>query len=451
MPGKTSLRDKLDEDVLDLSLMQMSEVPVTEIAQLPKGTTLDLSNNHLLYLPENFPTLTHLVKLDLSKNRLEELPEFFGQLKNLRHLDLYSNQLERLPVSFCQLKNLKWLDLKNNPLVPALQQAAGSCITPADCTACAKKVVALLQSMQSQMERERQRLAIEEQKAEEQRRILEEQEKEKLRNEKRAAKERRREARAKEDLKKQQDRMKISSSMSKEPYNGQGLRNGSGDSVHHYNDYQAKKGFEYSNTNDNIGWCRSLMVFLMAALLVTVGSGISLLFIYTGGNLDQRSIERALPILQQDVENTVMQIGKKVDFGWQEAQRTMNPILKKIAKNGSWLCDELVKNGAIAWNEVEQKTSQIVKYAHVNWGPAFNSACEWIRLRLNDVIKYASQLWDLSKPYIDHFMSILVHYTSLLAEKLKQHFPILVDTISTQVKDLWIFASSSFNNFIGEN
>ena len=30
--------------------------------------------------------------------------------------------------------------------------------------------------------------------------------------------------------------------MSKEPYNGQGLRNGSGDSVHHYNDYQAKKG-----------------------------------------------------------------------------------------------------------------------------------------------------------------------------------------------------------------
>ena len=91
-------------------------------------------------LKENFPTLAHLVKLDLSKNSLEELPEFFGQLKNLRHLDLYSNQLERLPVSFGQLKNLKWLDLKNNPLVPALQQAAGPCITPADCTLCSKKV-----------------------------------------------------------------------------------------------------------------------------------------------------------------------------------------------------------------------------------------------------------------------------------------------------------------------
>ena len=36
MPGKTSLRDKLDEDVLDLSLMQMSEVPVTEIVSTVK-------------------------------------------------------------------------------------------------------------------------------------------------------------------------------------------------------------------------------------------------------------------------------------------------------------------------------------------------------------------------------------------------------------------------------
>ena len=116
-------------------------------------------------------------------------------------------------------------------------------------------MVALLQSMQSQMERERQRLAIEEQKADEQRRILEEQEKEKIRNEKRAAKERRREARAKEDFKKQQDRMTTSSSMSKEPINGRGMKNGSGDSAHHYNDYQANKGnisFKTSDLRGNV-------------------------------------------------------------------------------------------------------------------------------------------------------------------------------------------------------
>ena len=80
----------------------------------------------------------------------------------------------------------------------------------------------------------------------------------------------------------------------------------------------------------NSGWCRSLLMMIMALLLVTVGTGISLLFIYTGGNLDQRSIERALPILQQDVENTVLQIGRKIDLRWQDAQRTLNPMLKKV-------------------------------------------------------------------------------------------------------------------------
>ena len=34
MPSKTSLRDKLDEEVLDLSLMQLNEVPVTEIVSI---------------------------------------------------------------------------------------------------------------------------------------------------------------------------------------------------------------------------------------------------------------------------------------------------------------------------------------------------------------------------------------------------------------------------------
>lgn len=74
MASKNSLRDKLDDETLDLSVMQLEEVPVKEIvsftpgrgernrntifhnsllskAGLPKGTTLDLSNNHIQFLP----------------------------------------------------------------------------------------------------------------------------------------------------------------------------------------------------------------------------------------------------------------------------------------------------------------------------------------------------------------------------------------------------------------
>ncbi len=46
-----------------------------------------------------------------------------------------------------------WANVQDNPLVPSLAQAAGPCITPNDCALCAKKVVALLQSMESQLMR----------------------------------------------------------------------------------------------------------------------------------------------------------------------------------------------------------------------------------------------------------------------------------------------------------
>ena len=144
-------------------------------------------------IQESFCELTHLTRLDLSKNRLQDLPEYFGNLRSLKQLDLYSNELEHLPVTFGQLKNLKFLDLKNNPLSAAIQKAAGPCITSSDCQQCAKKVVALYQSMQSQLERERQKRAIEEEKVKAAVRAAEEAERERIRVEKRAAKERRRE------------------------------------------------------------------------------------------------------------------------------------------------------------------------------------------------------------------------------------------------------------------
>ena len=135
--------------------------------------------------------------------------------------------------------------------------------------------------------------------------------------------------------------MKISPSMDRESINGQGMNNGSGrSSTHNFSDYQAKKGmmglrtiselyyklgrddfskntrfaaflnsllvhlgynYDTYGKDGGVGWCRSLIMLLMALLLVTVGSGISLLYIYTGGHLDQRSIERALPVIKHDV------------------------------------------------------------------------------------------------------------------------------------------------------
>nr|KAF6416200.1 hypothetical protein HJG59_009482 [Molossus molossus] len=135
-----NLRDKLDGNELDLSLSDLNEVPVKELAALPKATILDLSCNKLTTLPSDFCGLTHLVKLDLSKNKLQQLPADFGRLVNLQHLDLLNNRLVTLPVSFAQLKSLKWLDLKDNPLDPALAKVAGDCLDEKQCKQCANKV-----------------------------------------------------------------------------------------------------------------------------------------------------------------------------------------------------------------------------------------------------------------------------------------------------------------------
>ncbi|RZF48124.1 hypothetical protein LSTR_LSTR002190 [Laodelphax striatellus] len=160
MSRKINLKKYLEDGTLDLSMMQLKydEVPVKEIATLPKVTSLDLSNNCLLSLGKNFtPSLTHIVKLDLSKNQLTALPENFGQLVSLKHLDLYNNRITALPLSFGKLKHLRWLDLKGNPLLPKLAEIAGPCTDSAQCSSAAKNVVHMLALMNEQVEEEKKR------------------------------------------------------------------------------------------------------------------------------------------------------------------------------------------------------------------------------------------------------------------------------------------------------
>ncbi|XP_026523185.1 leucine-rich repeat-containing protein 59 [Notechis scutatus] len=191
-----NLKDKLDGNELDLSLCDLYEVPVKELAGFPKATVLDLSCNNLATLPSEFCSLTHLVKLDLSKNRLQNLPSDFGRLINLQHLDLLNNRLATLPVSFAQLKNLKWLDLKDNPLDPTLAKVAGDCLDEKQCKLAAVRVLQHMRVLQSELDRERQQKLQKEQelekKREAERQAREAQERELRKREKAEEKERRR-------------------------------------------------------------------------------------------------------------------------------------------------------------------------------------------------------------------------------------------------------------------
>lgn len=161
MSTKVNVKDRVEDNTIDLSLSELTEVPVREIAVYKRATTLDLSSNNLTSLGDSFCQLTHLTKLDLSKNQIEALPEEFGKLKNLRHLDLYNNKIENLPLSFGNLTNLKYLDLKSNPLSPSLSKVAGLCLTTRDCTEAAKNTVKFLAYLQQEVEKANEKLRLE--------------------------------------------------------------------------------------------------------------------------------------------------------------------------------------------------------------------------------------------------------------------------------------------------
>lgn len=155
---KESLKDKLEGNELDLSLSDIAGVPVKELAALPKATRIDLSCNLITSIPPEFCNLNHIVKLDLSKNKLTELPANFGNLSRMQHLDLLGNNLTTLPVSMWKLTNLRWLDVKDNPLDEKLKKVVGDCLDESQCRKAAKNLIAYMKTVQSDQEREKQRV-----------------------------------------------------------------------------------------------------------------------------------------------------------------------------------------------------------------------------------------------------------------------------------------------------
>jgi len=425
MPSKTNnLRDKLEENQLDLSLMQFTEVPVKEISELPKGTHLDLSNNLLTWLPENFPTMTYLIHLDLSKNQLSDLPEYFGQLTNLRHLDLYSNQLTKLPPSFSQLKSLKWLDLKNNPLHENLAKAAGPCITPSDCATCAKQVVVLMKNIQSTQERERQKQLMHERKLEEERKQLAELERDKIRAAKKAAKEKRRqEALEREEVARKEEELAAMNAMRHEmEQNPQGS--------------SAKINGDLDNSEaktKKTGCLWTLWILLVTVFFLSVGFGASLIWIYTGGHLDQRSIERALPIIQRDVDVKMTELSLKAS---QLVEQT-RPYTKKLQENSEWL-----------WEDFKRRNDIVAHKINLHLGPYFCASKVAFLQYWKLAQTQAGRAWASAKPFWNQFLAIMASYVKIAWTWLETNLPVYVDFLYHKSIEMADVIQSFVNNLI---
>lgn len=99
-----------------ISLREDLETFPREIFQLSKTLEiLDLSDNHLSSLPNDFPQLKKLKILFLSNNAFEEIPRVLRSCHNLEMIALKSNKISSFPEYALPIKT-KWLMLTNNQI-----------------------------------------------------------------------------------------------------------------------------------------------------------------------------------------------------------------------------------------------------------------------------------------------------------------------------------------------
>ena len=117
-----SLLEHLSDDIGKLKHLSTLTLTANNLLQVPNQLKnlenlrhLNLSYNQLKTLPDDlFLNLNHLETLNLANNNLEELPKFSEENNSkLAIINLSHNQLQSLP-DFPQLENLSQIDLSSN-------------------------------------------------------------------------------------------------------------------------------------------------------------------------------------------------------------------------------------------------------------------------------------------------------------------------------------------------
>jgi Leucine-rich repeat (LRR) protein len=108
IPG---LAKEISNNGLDISALNLTEIP-TSFAVLNEMTkSADLSNNEFSEFPTAILGFVKIQKLNLSNNRLNKLPTGFVDYSNLEELDISGNLFTQLPELLTKMSSLRSLKL----------------------------------------------------------------------------------------------------------------------------------------------------------------------------------------------------------------------------------------------------------------------------------------------------------------------------------------------------
>lgn len=446
---KNDLRDKLEGDYLDLSMMSLTEVPVKEIAALPRALKIDLSSNNLTSLPDNFcSALGHIVQLELGSNKIKTLPDNIHQLTNLKHLDLYNNQLTDLPLGISQLKTLRWLDVKSNPLKPTLQKIAGDCLNKKECESAAKNVISYLKQIEGNLQKEKQKKLKAEREREAAIKKKEEAEIAKFKAEKKAAKEKRK-----------------AESKSIQTKSSKAVSNGSTP----VEEIIVPEESKTKSAKMSKGWS-TMGIVNMFLLICILGASAVTLYVHTEGDLTKEGITKAIPKIQDNAvilaaltkeafqpENlkktgllmvdAVSDLASDVWIGLQVYTGDLSiytePVAKGIADAWSWTYNTV---SSLEWEVIVLKVKAVLTFIHEQWlvlceEVGKNEAFKSVMAALQ---KHTAGIRELASVYLD----IAAKKLTIAVEYIQQEGPVILASVREQAATVFEGAKQQIEGLI---
>ena len=103
--------------------------------------------------------------------------------------------------------------------------------------------------------------------------------------------------------------------------------------------HAAANGYNYQDRDSRGGssCLGSVLMFLLGLGVAGLGLAISLIWIYTEGKLDTRSVSKALPLIQADVEDSLMIVGKNTIKMYEQAEKISKPYLERYLHNSEFI------------------------------------------------------------------------------------------------------------------
>ena len=173
-----------------------------------------------------------------------------------------------------------------------------------------------------------------------------------------------------------------------------------------------------------------MMLVLLSVVLFSVGTAVSTLWVYTGGRLDQASIERALPVIQRDAEALAAKATTWLDTFNRD---TLSPLWSSAQAKLQWLAGEL-----------DRRHKLVAYWLNENMGPTLCSAKKQALESWEHAKVHLHQAYEKSKPWLKDLQAVATKYAQILRVYLT-HF---LETAYHQAHHVYNHIQSSIHNLM---